>query len=51
MSLILDDLSNISKDISDELDIQNCLIADMIEHTSKIGNDLQTVNRLSKNLI
>ena len=51
ISLILDDLNNISKDMSDELDIQNNLIADMIKQSSKTDRELQTVNRLSKNLI
>ena len=51
ISLILDDLNNISKDMSDELDVQNNLIADMIKQSSKTDRELQTVNRLSRNLI
>ncbi len=37
--------------MSDELDIQNNLIADTIKQSSKTEQELQTVSRLSKNLI
>lgn len=48
ISLILEDLSDISKDMRDELDCQNELIADTIKQSTSVTEELQSANRLTK---